>query len=200
MFGERAVEIPWLLKNLKEGSILDIGSSESDYITRLVNEGRNITQLDSRPLNNNLNTRKIVCDIRKAIPQDLGKFDNVLLISTLEHIGLEAYDNKADWKDSPVQEQLRTFRHCVDFLNDNGKILLTIPYGEYKHEGWLIVYNREGISEIKKGYKTVDETYFTLKEEKYVECKQEECPLMGANMVPNVGMRATSVVCLALMR
>lgn len=200
MFGERSVELPWLFKNLKEGSILDIGSNESNYITRLVNEGRDITQLDIRPLNNKVNTRKVVCDIRKVTLQDLGKFDNILLISTLEHIGLKAYDNEADWKDSPTQEQLRTFRHCMEFLNDDGRILLTVPYGKYEHCGWLIVYDEDMIKGVKQGYKVLNETYFTLKKDKYVECRQGECPLAGMNMVHGIGMRATSVACLTLMK
>lgn len=200
MFGERAVEIPWLFKNLKEGSVLDIGSNESSYITRLVNEGRNITQLDIRPLNNVANTRKVVGDIRKKAIKDLGKFDNVLLISTLEHIGLKAYDSEADWKDSPALEQLRTFRHCMDFLKEGGRILLTVPYGKYENAGWVLTYDKDMIEEIKKRWKIINEIYFSLKNENYVECKQEECPLVGMDLVPNVGMRATSVVCLVLMK
>lgn len=203
MVSEKSVEIPWLYKNLKEGSVLDIGSEESSYIKKLVNEGRKVFQIDIRLSNNDLNTKKITGDIRKITPEEIGQFDNVLLISTLEHIGLNAYTYKADWKDSPILEQLRTFRHCMEFMKDDGVMPLTIPYGKYEHGGWFLVYEKNMIEEIKKGYLVVNETYFTLKKEpeaRYVECRQEECPLVGADVVRGEGIRSTSVACLALMK
>ena len=166
MFGEREVEIEWLFKNLGNGSVLDIGSNEATYIKRLVDDGHEVTQNDIRPMGDSLDTKKVMGDVRKLVSMEMGKFDNVLVISTLEHIGLEAYGNKADYVDDPFAEQLRTFKHCFTFMLEGGRLLLTVPYGKREMGGWFLVYDREAMDKLKNGRMILGETYFALDKKK----------------------------------
>ena len=195
IFGERQVEIPWLLKNLKPGSVLDIGSRNSQYIKDLITQGRKIVRVDRLPLEKSYFTINLQADIRKIKPDDIGTFDNVILLSTLEHIGLEAYGFKADWEQTPFLEQLNTFKHCLNFCNNDGILLLTVPFGKFVSIGWQLIYNKQMINELKSQALVVKENYFTLKGDNYVECKQEDCPLLDYNWVNGKG-RAFSVACL----
>jgi len=178
LFGERQVEIPWLLKNLKPGSVLDIGSLGSAYIGELVKQERQVVRVDRKPLKDDLNTIKLQVDIREVYPGAIGTFDNVILLSTLEHVGLEAYGFKADWKENPFAEQLNTFKHCLNFCGNESILLLSVPFGKYENIGWALIYDRDMIKSLKhqvfQKFNTflIKETYYTLRGDNYIECQR----------------------------
>jgi SAM-dependent methyltransferase len=205
-WGERTVEVPWFLDKVKAGNILDIGCAESCYTHELIRkEGTTALVLnDIRNFSAHEDNKIVSCvvgDSRKLSCEELqGPFDNVLCISTLEHIALEAYDQKKDYTNHPYTAQLEALDHMMGFLKEDGQLVLTVPYGAYEHGGWVIVYNKETIDKIKSKYKVVEETYFTLTDREkdiWENVPENRCPLKGMDHW-NGHMRATSCACFIL--
>lgn len=206
MWGERTVEVPWLLDHVKPGSALDVGSAESCYVNQLLDKG--VSQLalnDVRKFSTHEQDSRVKCvvgDIRTYEPQEIGMFDNVLCISTLEHIALHAYDQRREvsTKDSAFYPQKEAFNHMMKFLKPDGQMLLTIPYGKYEDSGWVIVYDHGMIGELIEPYEVIEETYYTLTNrdlDLWVKCPERQCPPKGMDVYAG-NMRATSCCCLVL--
>jgi SAM-dependent methyltransferase len=76
-----------------------------------------------------------VADVR-ALPFPDGSFDQVLLVSTLEHIGADnaiygiAVDADADGRDAALRDLRRV-------LDTSGRLLVTVPLGEPHDYGWF---------------------------------------------------------------
>lgn len=193
---ERDAEIPWLLGKLKKGSVLDVGSLESVYIQKLLEKGHSVVRNDTRVFSCPYGTKVVKGDILRLDPEDLGLFDNVLLISTLEHIGLKAYQNRAS-KD-PFCRQIKTLRHCFRFLKRGGKLLCTLPFGKFENGSWYLIYDHKMVGILVKGLSLKSKMYFTLEEVKrtYQKCQRREVPLVGWD---ETNSRSVSVVCLEFM-
>jgi len=189
---ERSVEITWLMQNLTPGSVLDIGSAESKYIDFLLDTGRRVTLIDPRQ---QLFARAttITSDARNISPAQLGTFNNVVLISTLEHIGLGAYGLPAAHGD-PFEEQLKMLKHCMGFNSTQGQLLLSIPCGKYEHGGWYLVYDRDMLATIKQCGRLVSEQYWTLDhgQDCYIQINEPQIPAVGIDWV-DTGCRASTV-------
>lgn len=206
-WGERTVEVPWMLNQIKEGSILDVGSAESCYINELLEKDPSRLVLnDIRNFSTHEQDNRVSCvvgDNRKLTIDSFGgeKFDNILCISTLEHVALEAYGQQKDYKNNPYNAQLEALVYMIDtYLKEDGQLILTIPYGKYEHGGWVIVYNKEAVDKIKKITFLKEEVYFTLTnrdKDTWKQVSANKCPLKGMDHY-NGDMRATSVACLIL--
>lgn len=200
-WGERTVEVPWFLNKIGGNSVMDIGSAESCYVNELVEKYNSIVLTDVRAFSTHESNEKVRClvgDMRKRTPEQTGKFDTVLCISTLEHVALTAYDQKEDWDGTPFNGQKEAFKHFMKFCKKDGEFILTIPYGHYEHGGWVIVYNKLMVDELKKIAKLKEETYFTLEDRDndiWRECTASECKDKGMDHY-NGHMRATNVACL----
>jgi hypothetical protein len=196
-WGERVYEVPWAMKNILPGTVLDIGAAESCYINYLVNIPY-VTWVhlnDIRPLT--FNHPKVTCFIGDITKLGLGQYDNILCISTLEHMSLEAYDQKADMMDHPANLQLTAFQKIMKLVKR--QLILTIPYGTFEHGGWVLTYDKYMVDRLKKGQNVLEEVYLTLTDRDnntYVECDAKKCPVKGMDAYPGRGMRATSVACL----
>jgi len=183
--GPRRLEIPFAYYNLKEGNVLDIGQSNSRLQKELIKEGRKITVIDpDKEVTERSNIEYHIGDIRKLTTKDTGLFDNVLLISTIEHIGLPCYGQEKSWEDSPFEEQFRCLKHCFNFLKAKGRLILTMPIGEPVDEpNFQLLYTPKMLDQIKKEFKVIKEEYITFDPKavrpglsKFWKCEIEECP------------------------
>lgn len=102
--------------------VLDVGCTESLLIYELEHRGYEVTGIDQRPYQEyNKNTH--IVDLTKTIRADFyNRFDYILAVSSIEHIGLGAYgDNKEEQGD----------RHAMKLLflclKNNGYFMLFIP-------------------------------------------------------------------------
>lgn len=206
MWGERVVEVPWLLSRFKRGSALDIGAAESCYTQQLLDGGIDKLVLnDVRHINAYRKDDRVEClvgDIRTINPKTTGLFDNVLCISTLEHIALEAYDQHREvpQEHSAYYPQREAFHHMMKFVAPGGQMILTIPYGKFEDSGWVLVYDEGMMNELKYHYNIVEETYFTMTnrhQDVWKECSKQACPLLGMDHYKG-HMRANSVACLLM--
>jgi SAM-dependent methyltransferase len=124
---ERIVEKAWLMRQLATlnagSTILDVGANESTLALELASNGYKVTALDFRryPLvHPNLQVvQGDICD--SGLESD--SFDAVILLSTIEHIGLGTYgDPKSSTLSIAMGEVYRLLRPA-------GTLLLTVPFG-----------------------------------------------------------------------
>lgn len=123
---ERVVEYPWVLQNLdlKEGSILDAGCCYSLLCHELIARGLDVYGIDVNPYpERHPNLRFYQVDVRN-IPFQNEYFDRVLAVSTIEHIGLGAYND-------PIYNNgdFIAMMELTRVLKKGGKMLITLPFG-----------------------------------------------------------------------
>jgi len=192
--GPRSFEVPYVLNNIEDGSILEIGANKSLLKWAILRRGEKYTLID--PLGTEFkgaeeldHISQLTGDIRKQKSRRLGKFDNVILMSTLEHIGLPGYRQKENWKKwgSKRKAQLWTFRHCMSFVKDNGIMICTLPYKRHNStiNNNLIRYSRQMVDDLQKGFTLVDEKIFAQTDkrlDRWMEVKDEETNKRRANI------------------
>jgi SAM-dependent methyltransferase len=134
---ERLVEIPWVLSRLRSGRVLEVGYAfaEPAYVAALVEAapgelvGADLAQAEVPGF------ETVVADARE-LPFEDGSFDQVLLVSTLEHIGAdnEVYGVEGGSDASGREAALRELRRI---LRPSGSLLVTVPLGEPGDYGWF---------------------------------------------------------------
>lgn len=205
--GERQVEVPWLTRKLQiyKGSCLDIGSGGTD-LDEIMRQKRELVRVDPRELpNDNYSKAMIAKDIRDITPQEIGTFDNVILISTLEHIGCAGYGLPESYtlggKDI-VEEQKLTFNHCLSFCNPKGRLITTVPFGAYENGGWYFVYDADMIDALLFDKHVLAEDYFSLDPDTwtYNRKQREYIPKRQADWIRPDFARAYGVACFVVTR
>jgi SAM-dependent methyltransferase len=134
---ERVIEIPWVLARLRPGRVLDVGYAyaEPSYVAGLL--GARVGELTGVDLAvaEVPDMETVVADVRE-LPFPDGHFDQVLLVSTLEHVGAdnERYGVAERRDDAGMTIALREV-HRV--LRPDGSLLVTVPVGEPEDYGWF---------------------------------------------------------------
>jgi SAM-dependent methyltransferase len=134
---ERVIEIPWVLSRLRTtGRVLEIGYAyaEPAYLAGLLRSGVDLVGVD-------LATRDVgqletaEADVRD-LPFPDRSFDEVLLVSTLEHVGADntVYGLEAESDEGAREAALRELSRI---LVRDGSLLVTVPLGEPGDHGWF---------------------------------------------------------------
>lgn len=134
---ERLIEIPWVLARLRRGRVLEVGYAfaEPSYVAALLSAG--VDDLHGVDLAEaevpGMTTAK--ADVR-SLPYEDGAFDQVLLVSTLEHVGAdnERYGLAGSSDGRTGAAALRELRRV---LAPDGRLLVTVPLGEPEDYGWF---------------------------------------------------------------
>jgi len=148
---ERVVEIPWVLSRLRRaGRVLEVGYAfgETAYLAGLLRSGVELVGVD-------LATRDVEgmetveADVR-ALPFPDRSFDQVLLVSTLEHIGADntVYGLEAE---SDSEARLVALRELWRVLRGDGSLLVTVPLGEPYDHGWFSQEDERGWTDLFAG-------------------------------------------------
>jgi SAM-dependent methyltransferase len=134
---ERVIEIPWVLARLATGRVLEVGYAfaEPAYVAALIEAapaelvGVDLAEADVPGL------QTVRADVRE-LPLPDADFDQILLVSTLEHIGAdnERYGLHAEPDQSGMEAALRELRRV---LRPDGRLLVTVPLGEPEDYGWF---------------------------------------------------------------
>ena len=141
---ERVVEIPWVLSRLRtSGRVLEVGYAfaETAYVAALLRSGVELVGVD-------LATREVTgmqaveADVRE-LPFPDRSFDQVLLVSTLEHVGADntVYGLEAERDESA---RLAALRELGRVLRRDGSLLVTVPLGEPGDHGWFRQEDQRG--------------------------------------------------------
>ena len=134
---ERLVEVPWVLSRLRSGRVLEIGYAfaEPAYIAALVEAnpgelvGADLAEAEVPGF------ETVAADARE-LPFPDTSFDQILLVSTLEHIGA---DNEVYGVEGAADETGRAvaMRELRRILRPSGSLLVTVPLGEPRDYGWF---------------------------------------------------------------
>ena len=137
LFGcsSRTIEYRFVFRHLpKVGSkILDVGCCDSLFALKLAKKGYKVYGLDTRRyFERHPNLDFIQSDILYA-PLPDGFFDTAIAVSTIEHVGLGAYEDPIH-SDADFNAVSEIFR----MLKPGGSFIVTAPFaGEYRLAKWL---------------------------------------------------------------
>ena len=135
---ERVVEVPWALSRLRtSGRVLEVGYAfaEPAYLAGLLRADVELVGVD-------LATRDVdgmetaQADVR-ALPFPDGSFDQVLLVSTLEHVGADNSVYGVEPEQGGERARLDALRELGRVLVRGGSLLVTVPIGEPGDHGWF---------------------------------------------------------------
>lgn len=148
---ERVVEYPWILSRLADAPsrLLDAGSTLNLQflleLPKLAQKNILIYTLAPEAVQvPRANISYFYGDLRNTIIKD-EVIDEVVCISTLEHIGLD--NTRLYTQNSRYQEaKLLDFHLALDefrrVLIPEGRLFITVPYGKYQNFGWLQQFDR----------------------------------------------------------
>jgi SAM-dependent methyltransferase len=164
---ERVVEYPWMYARLPAGAgrVLDAGGvlnygflvahplmrPKKVHVVTLVPEGR-CRCVDG--------VSHIYEDLR-SMPVSSGFYDTVVCLSTLEHIGMDNTMFRAGAEDAP-EDYAIAVREMRRVLNPGGALLLTVPFGAYRHFGSFQLFDGRLIDGVVAAFapSRTEETYF----------------------------------------
>lgn len=173
---ERIVEIPFIFQSItkQKSTILDIGCLESTVGLSLATLGHQVTGIDIRPMElTHPNFTFIQEDICETTLKK-NQFDYVLLLSTLEHIGLDTIYGKV----TETSSDQKTLEQVYKLLKPGGKLLLTIPYCKtYWYDNFMRRYNQQTLKKRLKKFNIVTQHFFASHKRAYwYETSEQEMP------------------------
>jgi len=165
---ERAIEYPWVYKNiadLKESRVLDVGAKEGLPTTDLLLENQNIVytiDINASSSREKGNLIAVKGDIISTSFED-GFFDAVIVVSTLEHIGVAG---RYGISDSNELGDFQAMREIFRVLKPEGRVLVTVPYGLGRSLPLNRLYGAGRIEKLFKDFEIISRQYFRF-EPKY---------------------------------
>jgi SAM-dependent methyltransferase len=134
---ERVVEIPWVLSRLvPSGRVVEVGYAfaEAAYLGALLRSGVELVGIDlaERDVDG---MERLVADVR-SLPLADASVDQVLLVSTLEHVGADNTGYGLAAEDDP-ESRVDALRELARILRPRGRLLVTVPLGEPGEHGWF---------------------------------------------------------------
>ncbi|MBN1680159.1 MAG: methyltransferase domain-containing protein [Anaerolineae bacterium] len=140
---ERAVEYPWVFSRLSSRGtrLLDAGSTlnQESFINRLKSQQKDITILTLAPEGKAFWKQAVSYhygDLRELPFRD-SWFDEIVCISTLEHVGMDNVNYGAESSgELGKTDYLIAARELWRVLTPGGQLLISVPYGKYTHVYW----------------------------------------------------------------
>lgn len=161
-WSQRAIEYPWVLKHLPRrpnALVLDVGCSESLLSHELVAKGYQVIGIDIQEYpwktHQMFFYQTNVLDTR--FPPNL--FDIIPVVSTIEHIGLNAYGQLA----LDQNGDLKAMAELRRILKSGGTLLLTTPYigkGPIRITSTERQYDRDRLNMLVEGFEIAVEEFF----------------------------------------
>lgn len=142
---ERVVEYPWVLSRISNrvNYLLDAGSTLNySYLLKnslLLKKKIVIYNLAPETTAKQPNVSYIYGDLRQIILKD-ELFEEIVCISTLEHIGLDnsmIYVQDEQYKEARIFDYLTVLKELWRLLAPGGQLFFTVPYGRYQNHKWL---------------------------------------------------------------
>jgi SAM-dependent methyltransferase len=152
---ERIVEYPQVLRWIKPGgSVLDIGCASSRLPIQLASLGYDVHGLDVREYpSEHPNFHFHQEDLFTWKPQRT--FDTVLMISTLEHLGM------GDYGDLVIPDADKQAVATISkWLSPGGHLLVSVPFGKASITWRHRVYDMEHLQFLFSAFNWVDHKYF----------------------------------------
>ena len=158
---ERIVEVPFAMAALSRvdrgARILDIGSAESTFPLSAASLGYKVTAVDPRPLaysHPNLESHASLLEEWDASPEP---FAAAFVISTIEHVGLGAYGERAYGSPEHGAGADAAFLGRVrELLSPEGLMILTAPYGKRDVTELERIYDEESMNKLLSDWEVLE--------------------------------------------
>jgi SAM-dependent methyltransferase len=151
---ERIMEVPFVMSRLpRSGRILDIGCTSSPLALQLACLGYDVTAVDLRDYGfEHPRLRFVKGDIRVSEVSSAAH-DCAILVSVLEHMGLESYGGAKGSRDREFLDA------TVKLVRPGGRVLVTVPFGAGADCGWYRVYDRQSLEVLLNGLQVEEELF-----------------------------------------
>ena len=154
LVNERIVEQPFVFAAIARAfdgpaRILDVGGSESTVGLSLATLGHDVTIVDPRahPLRHR-NLTHAACRLDE-LPAEGAPFDAAVVLSAVEHFGLDHYDVGGD----DERLDLAAMRTLRDRVRPGGLLVLTVPFAEQASvDDFQRVYDEDGLAQLLRGW------------------------------------------------
>lgn len=150
-FDERVVEYPWLFSRGLHGRVLDAGSvlNHRHVLERALDAADDVTIVTLAPeprAFTELGVSYLFADLRDLPLRD-DRFDEVVCLSTLEHVGMDnsLYGSDAPRAIDPAEESAAALRELLRVAKPGGRVHLSIPFGRREDHGWLRQLDRADV-------------------------------------------------------
>jgi SAM-dependent methyltransferase len=184
---ERLVEYDFLARNLmssrRSAAILDVGSAGSALVQAMREFGSSRWQVLGIDLVQGCDA---MMDAGSAGFRD-GAFDQVISISTIEHIG---FDRGFSDKSGDANAMKEIFR----MLKKGGTAIITVPYGKSKKPEHR-VYDRETLAKVVDRFSVSRKEFYRYDAGKWVKCSQAD----AGRADPQVPLHFHSAACVCLL-
>jgi SAM-dependent methyltransferase len=158
---ERIVEVPFAmaaLSRLEPGArILDVGSAESTFPLSAAALGYQVIAIDPRPLaysHPNLESHATLLE-EWDMPSE--PFAAAFLISTIEHVGLGAYGERAYGNpEHGAGADVALLERVRELLAPEGLMILTTPYGAREVTDLERIYDEKSLNKLLTGWDVVE--------------------------------------------
>jgi SAM-dependent methyltransferase len=167
---ERVVEYPWFISRLNEEKtrLLDAGSILNySYILqhpKIKNKDITIITLEPENYCYYYNRVSYLFNDLRNIPIQNNWFDEIVCMSTLEHIGMDnsMYSGHPKFKEEKNLDYLKAVAELKRVTKPGGRVYITVPYGKYINFGWYQQFNAEMIDSIIDTFapNKLTETYY----------------------------------------
>ena len=153
-FDERVVEYPWLLSRGLSGRVLDAGSALNhrhvlEPLLPTIDDLTIVTLAPEPSAFTELGVSYLYADLRRLPLRD-GWFDEVVSLSTLEHVGMDnaVYGAAGGRAEDPRAEAALALGELLRVVRPGGRIHLSVPFGRREDHGWLRQLDREDVDDL----------------------------------------------------
>jgi Caenorhabditis protein of unknown function, DUF268 len=153
---ERIAEIPYVFRALARAepgsTVLDVGGSESTMCLSLASLGYKVTTVDPRPAPlAHPGLRQVPLPVEEWETDE--RFDVIVLLSTIEHIGVGAYGQE----ENPVGD-MAVMHRLRELIREDGLLILTTPYGAAAMDEIQRTYDDSRLNDLLTGWVVNDFT------------------------------------------
>lgn len=188
---ERCVEYPWVFSRLKSGParLLDAGSAlnYAELLSRTVWADVRLHVVTLAPEHQAFWDRGVsyLYEDLRHLPIRDATYDQVICVSTLEHIGMDNRDFTGGTHHEALPgDHLAALAELRRVLKPGGDLLLTVPYGSYANLGTQLVFDAALLGGVIDAFAAagIEEAYFRYSADGWQHSTADACA--GCNYVP----------------